>query len=508
MKLWRPSPLGPRKRAPAIETASTKNCGTRLLAALHSPPRATEAPVVAAASETPASGVVCGGAVSELRALTLHREPAARAASGPFAPRAPRAAGARPRGRAPPRAPSRAWRAAGPGLPRGRTCSAVRPRRRAPRRGQAPMTEPVADERLVDDADSTAVEDEAEPAVPVVGDRDRLVPAADPLEPVPADGGREEEAAVEDRLALSAGRKRLGPGVEAGHSAAVDLEQRVGREDVEVGPGRRERAHRLEPRRQIRVVRVEDDEEVAARPRRGRVQRGGAAAVLLVDEHDPVAVGSERTLEVVGRAVVADDHLVRRRRLAERRLHRLRDRGGRVVGRHEDGEPGRRAGLELPFRRRRQEPAHPPPAAFAPRCRTRVPAPTSLPPARARAPCVRPEARPREPTGARPAPARAAPRRAGASPGSSTRPARPGGRPARAARRSRPSRSRAAPRASRPAGSTTRAVASSARARARRGGRRAGARARTRPAPPRPPRSRAGTRARRRRRRRRSRAAS
>src|SRR5207248_6070411 len=62
MKLWRPSPLGPRKRAPAIEMASRKNCGRRLLAALQRPPRATEAPVVAAASEAPASGVACGGA--------------------------------------------------------------------------------------------------------------------------------------------------------------------------------------------------------------------------------------------------------------------------------------------------------------------------------------------------------------------------------------------------------------------------------------------------------------
>src|SRR5919109_3660158 len=80
MKLWRPSPLGPRKRAPAIETASTKNCGTRLLAALHIPPRATEAPVVAAASETPASGVACGGAAlpsignRPLGAVSRHRD--------------------------------------------------------------------------------------------------------------------------------------------------------------------------------------------------------------------------------------------------------------------------------------------------------------------------------------------------------------------------------------------------------------------------------------------------
>src|SRR5207237_7504219 len=62
MKLWRPSPLGPRKRAPAIETASVNSCGPRLLAALQIPPRATDAPVVAAASEMPASGVGPGTA--------------------------------------------------------------------------------------------------------------------------------------------------------------------------------------------------------------------------------------------------------------------------------------------------------------------------------------------------------------------------------------------------------------------------------------------------------------
>src|SRR5919198_38395 len=57
MKLCRPRPLGPRKRAPAIEIASAQSCGVRFAAAFQIPPRVTEMPVVAAAA------VEIGGAV-------------------------------------------------------------------------------------------------------------------------------------------------------------------------------------------------------------------------------------------------------------------------------------------------------------------------------------------------------------------------------------------------------------------------------------------------------------
>ena len=50
MKLCRPSPLGPRKRAPAIEIASVQIWGMRFAAAFQNPPRVTEMPVVAAAA--------------------------------------------------------------------------------------------------------------------------------------------------------------------------------------------------------------------------------------------------------------------------------------------------------------------------------------------------------------------------------------------------------------------------------------------------------------------------
>src|SRR5919198_54913 len=44
MKLWRPRPSGPRKRAPAIDTASVKPCGMTFIAALQTPPRTTDPP--------------------------------------------------------------------------------------------------------------------------------------------------------------------------------------------------------------------------------------------------------------------------------------------------------------------------------------------------------------------------------------------------------------------------------------------------------------------------------
>jgi hypothetical protein len=56
MKLWRPNRSGPRKRAAAIETASSESCGTNVPATFQTPPRRTEAPVVARAARSLISG--------------------------------------------------------------------------------------------------------------------------------------------------------------------------------------------------------------------------------------------------------------------------------------------------------------------------------------------------------------------------------------------------------------------------------------------------------------------
>ena len=104
------------------------------------------------------------------------------------------------------------------------------------------------------------------------------------------------------------------------------LDQRVGRNDVDVRPSRDRCCNRLEPPRQKGVVLVELDNEVAGRPVRGRVHCRGNAAVLLADDLHPLSERTERSLEVVRRAVVANHDLVRLKSLVENRLQRPADR--------------------------------------------------------------------------------------------------------------------------------------------------------------------------------------
>src|SRR5437899_2471087 len=62
IRLWRPMPVGPRKRAATTEIVSEKNCGRSLLAVAHNPAVTTLAPVVSlAGSNTPPGAGGLGG---------------------------------------------------------------------------------------------------------------------------------------------------------------------------------------------------------------------------------------------------------------------------------------------------------------------------------------------------------------------------------------------------------------------------------------------------------------
>jgi hypothetical protein len=77
MKLWRPSPLGPRNRAPATDTATANTWGVTFAVMLQIPPRATEALVVVAAPGEAFSGA--GSVAGGLRSISGRVAPAVHA---------------------------------------------------------------------------------------------------------------------------------------------------------------------------------------------------------------------------------------------------------------------------------------------------------------------------------------------------------------------------------------------------------------------------------------------
>ena len=170
----------------------------------------------------------------------------------------------------------------------------------------------VAIQGLVDETRPGAGEDQAYPAVPVRARDDGLVEAADlDQAAAPHRGGAEDEVVLEERPPLVGDLEDLVLLVAAPQGSTVDLEVRVGGDEVEVGAGGGELAHRLEPLGHVEVVGVEQGDELARGSERRRGLGRTLAAVLAPQQRDPVQVGLERALDVVGGAVVADDHLVR-----------------------------------------------------------------------------------------------------------------------------------------------------------------------------------------------------
>src|SRR6266511_3662344 len=123
-------------------------------------------------------------------------------------------------------------------------------------------------ERLVDEADTRAVQDQPGPEVPVRGPANRFVESAD-FQPAPALRGGE-------------------------------LTQR------------------LEALWMEHVVGIEDYDEVTGRHAGGAIFRGRLATVLLMDEPNSPGVRFERGSDVVRRAVVANDYFLCGPRLRER----------------------------------------------------------------------------------------------------------------------------------------------------------------------------------------------
>src|SRR6266540_4618411 len=174
-------------------------------------------------------------------------------------------------------------------------------------------------ERLVDEADTRAVQDQPGPEVPVRGPANRFVESAD-FQPAPAlhGGESEDEVAFEDRSTLADDGKGELRGVTTANEAAVDLDLGVRRDDVEVGPRGGELTQRLEALWMEHVVGIEDYDEVTGRHAGGPIFRGRLATVLLTDEPNSPGVRFERGSDVVRRAVVANDYFLCGPRLRER----------------------------------------------------------------------------------------------------------------------------------------------------------------------------------------------
>ena len=168
----------------------------------------------------------------------------------------------------------------------------------------------------------------------------------------------EDEVPAHDLAPLVVDLERPVVAVDTPQDPPVDLEIRICREQVEVGSRRRERGECFQPARQVHVVGVENRDELARRGPGGRVLSGRLAAVLLPDEDDPLPERRERRVEVVGRPVVADDHLVGRLGLAEGGRDRLADAVGDLVGGDQDRERRRRGSRRDRSRGRRGSDVH------------------------------------------------------------------------------------------------------------------------------------------------------
>src|SRR5215212_5780936 len=81
MKLWRPSPSGPRKRAATTDVTSTQTCGSTRAVVLHAVPRRTLCPVVCLAASPGGGSSKTGEPVTDIAPLPPHALTEARARS-------------------------------------------------------------------------------------------------------------------------------------------------------------------------------------------------------------------------------------------------------------------------------------------------------------------------------------------------------------------------------------------------------------------------------------------
>ena len=161
-------------------------------------------------------------------------------------------------------------------------------------RAETPVVEPVACERLGYQSGTRPREDQTDPAVPVRRPANRLVEAADLEQSCPPNACEaEDEVLLEDGTALVGDVESKCIRITAPNDFAVHLERRVGREEVEIRPRRRQPAESLEALGQEDIVCVEDDDEVSTRRTRGRVLRGGLASVLLAQKDDLLEVRAQ-----------------------------------------------------------------------------------------------------------------------------------------------------------------------------------------------------------------------
>ena len=221
--------------------------------------------------------------------------------------------------------------------------------------------DPITVERLFDEAGRSATVNQPDRTFPVGPAPHRFVETANADERGATHGRMRAEAAVQNRRALIRDIERASL-AEATHWSTVDLVDEVCAEQVEVRSHGRKGRKCLQPLRQVRVIGVEDGEEFSSRDLQCCVSRGGDAAVLLAEVSNPLPVRLERSRGVVGRAVVADDHLEWGQRLRERRLDRLSDRRGGVVRGDHDGKRRLPARLNLADRGRHPEDASPRPS--------------------------------------------------------------------------------------------------------------------------------------------------
>ncbi len=85
-------------------------------------------------------------------------------------------------------------------------------------------------------------------------------------------------------------------------------------------------------------IRIAEEQKVAGSGMRAAIARRVGPSVLLIDDGYPSAVRSERFVQLVGGAVVHDEHLARLDRLAENALQTARDGVCALIDRDDDAD--------------------------------------------------------------------------------------------------------------------------------------------------------------------------
>jgi hypothetical protein len=177
---------------------------------------------------------------------------------------------------------------------------------------QAPGATAVLIERLLDQAGTVAIEQQAQPQVPVLGISRAVAVSANRSEGVRTHGPRAKDEILTQDADLLMFDVEPARGIVRTRSAyPVATLYGVRGQHGQVGSSCGSRRERRDAAREPDVVGVEHGQQLAGRNGGSPVAGGGQATVRSADEADPISERMQCAVEVIEGSVVTDDYLVR-----------------------------------------------------------------------------------------------------------------------------------------------------------------------------------------------------